>query len=208
MAHWQGIRSVAAIVLLILVGAAVAAAINKAHRRAAGNSAIPVLSAEESIAGTAPATWEEGSTAASARSAGNSVQAGYTPESASSSSAQNKDYVIVYLFHGDVRCPTCIRIERTTREVITNRFAQEISQGRVVIREVNVDQPQNAFFIRKYELVAPTVVMARYENDREIGYANLMQVWQLVHFPELFARFIEDNLRAFLEEQQANRTSG
>ncbi len=65
-----------------------------------------------------------------------------------------------------------------------------------------------AFFIWKYELVAPTVVMVRFENEREIGYANLMQVWQLVHFPELFARFIEDNLRAFLEEQQGSGTSG
>jgi len=112
-----------------------------------------------------------------------------------------QDGVLVYLFHGNYRCPTCLNIEASTKEVLETRFADAIRSGRVVVKELNYEQPENKDYIQKYQLIAPTVVMVRIENGQETHFENLMDVWQLVGEKEKFRQFIESNLQKFLNEK-------
>jgi uncharacterized protein YfkK (UPF0435 family) len=111
-----------------------------------------------------------------------------------------QDGVIVYLFHGNVRCPTCLAIEATTKEVLKTRFAETLQSGKVIVKELNYEEPANKDYIQKYQLIAPTVVMVKIEKGRETHFENLMDVWQLVGEKERFSRFIESNLQKLLDE--------
>ena len=122
------------------------------------------------------------------------------PSPASNSSQTQNVCVVVYIFHGTFRCPTCIAIERTTKEVIASHFADELREGKVRITEVNMEEPSNRHFIDKYNLVAPTVVMVRMENGEETRFANLMKVWQLIGDKADFTEYIVNNLRQMLGE--------
>lgn len=108
------------------------------------------------------------------------------------------DGVLVYLFHGNVRCPTCLAIEANTKEVLEATFAEAIHSGRVIVKEINYEQPENRSYIQKYQIIAPTVVMVRVRAGQEVRYENLMDVWQLIDDKEKFHQYIAENLQAFL----------
>lgn len=111
-----------------------------------------------------------------------------------------QDGVLVYLFHGNVRCPTCLKIEATTKEVLETRFADALRSGKVIVKELNYEEPANKDYIQKYQLIAPTVVMVKIEKGQETHFENLMDVWQLVGEKEKFYQFIESNLQKLLDE--------
>ncbi len=113
-----------------------------------------------------------------------------------------QDGVLVYLFHSNYRCPTCLSIEATTKEVLETKFADALRSGKVVVKELNYEQPQNKEYIQKYQIIAPTVVMVQIRNGKETRFENLMDVWQLVGEKEKFFQFIESNLQEFLNEEK------
>ncbi len=51
------------------------------------------------------------------------------------------DGLIVYYFHGNVRCPTCKAIESQTRDVVENDFAEEFGGGKIVWNAVYCKRP-------------------------------------------------------------------
>ncbi|MBC7352104.1 MAG: hypothetical protein H5U08_07075 [Thermogutta sp.] len=111
-----------------------------------------------------------------------------------------KDGVLVYLFHGNVRCPTCLAIEASTKEVLETNFAGELNSRKIIIRELNYEKPENKQYIEKYKLIAPTVVMVRIRDGEEKEFVNLMEVWQCVGDKEAFTRLIADNLKKMLQD--------
>lgn len=126
------------------------------------------------------------------------AEAGNAPEKAPQAL---EDGVLVYLFHGNFRCPTCLKIEATTKKVVETRFAKELYSGKVIMRELNYEEPANREYITKYQLIAPTVVMVRIRNGKEEYFANLLQVWDLIHSEPRFWDFIETTLQKFLRDE-------
>ncbi|MGQ9503649.1 MAG: nitrophenyl compound nitroreductase subunit ArsF family protein [Thermogutta sp.] len=112
-----------------------------------------------------------------------------------------RDGVIVYLCHGNYRCPTCLTIEATTKEVLDTSFAEEIRSGKILVKEINYEEPSNRSYVQKFQLIAPTVVMVRIKDGQETHFANLMDVWQLVGDKAKFRQFIENNIQQFLSEE-------
>ncbi len=112
-----------------------------------------------------------------------------------------EDAVLVYLCHGNTRCPTCRKIESSTKDVLERIFGDEIRSGRLIIKEVNYEQPENKDLISKYEIIAPTVIMVCVKDGKESEYRNLMEVWQTVHEPATFEELISSNLKALLPDK-------
>ncbi|GAB4134328.1 MAG: hypothetical protein Kow0040_17900 [Thermogutta sp.] len=109
-----------------------------------------------------------------------------------------QDAVLVYLCHGNTRCPTCLKIEASTKDVLERMFADDIRAGRVIVKEVNYEQPENKDLLTKYEIIAPTVIMVQLKDGKEVTYRNIMEVWQTVHEPDAFQSLISDNLKDLL----------
>ena len=53
-----------------------------------------------------------------------------------------KDRVEVIYFHGKQRCATCMAIEKNAKEVVNTLFANELKNGTVVFKTVDISTPE------------------------------------------------------------------
>ncbi len=110
------------------------------------------------------------------------------------------DQITVYYFHGDVRCPTCIKIEALSTEAIQKGFAEEIEAGRLVWQAVNTDQPENAHFVNDYELYTKSLVVVKTSDGVQTEWKNLPQIWELVSDDNAFIEYVDTEVKAYLGE--------
>jgi len=108
--------------------------------------------------------------------------------------------VVAYYFHATVRCPTCRMIETQSREIIQERFANELASGRLQWKPVNVEEPANRHFIQDYQLFTRSLVLALFKDGQQQGYKVLNDVWRMVGNRTLMQRYVENEVRAFLEK--------
>ncbi len=108
------------------------------------------------------------------------------------------DLVVVYYFHGDVRCPTCIKIEALSTEAIQNGFAEDIEAGRLVWQAVNTDQPENTHFIDDYELYTKSLIVVKKTDGEQTAWKNLPEIWELVNDDNAFIQYVDDEVKAYL----------
>lgn len=111
------------------------------------------------------------------------------------------DRVVVYYFHGTYRCKTCMRIEALTRQAVQQDFADELKQGRVELRVVNVEEPANRHFIQDYGLYTKAVVVVDYRDQRQLRWQNLDQIWNLFGNEAAFRAYVADAVRNHLKSR-------
>jgi len=92
-----------------------------------------------------------------------------------------------------------LKIESFSREAVEGGFGKELKDGRVVWRLVNIDEPANRHYIDDYQLYAKSVIVADVRGGDEVRWKNLMKVWQLTGDKELFIKYIQDEVREYLE---------
>jgi hypothetical protein len=119
-----------------------------------------------------------------------------TPES----STRAGDKIVAYYFHVTVRCTTCRAIEAYTKEVIHQRFANEIAGGRIEWRLVNVQLPENRHFIQDYQLFTKSLVLALMKDGRQQEYKVLNDTWELVGDKAAMQRYVEKEIRGYLRK--------
>ncbi len=102
---------------------------------------------------------------------------------------------VVTYFTGDVRCPSCLKIEKLTRQTVETRFTQQLQSGTLVFRTLNVDEPEHKHFVDDYQLVSKTVIVSVRENGREIGFENLTDVWLKLNDPVEFENYLAASLQ-------------
>lgn len=109
-------------------------------------------------------------------------------------------YLIVYYFHGNFRCTSCLRIEQYTKEVTEQYFQEELQSGRVIFKAINVEEPGNEHFIKDYQLYTRSVVLSIIEKDKEAQYKNLTKVWNYLRNKQKFYDYVKDEINKYLEE--------
>lgn len=89
------------------------------------------------------------------------------------------DRVEVVYFHGKQRCPTCMAIENRTREVIDSVFADELQNGTLIFRIVDISTPEGEQLADRYEVSWSSLFVNRWKdglesrnNMTEFGFAN------------------------------------
>ena len=118
-----------------------------------------------------------------------------TPRHAQDAVAEAPQAATVYYFHGNMRCATCNRFERLVREVVEERYAREIAEGRLRLEVVNLDEPGNGHFVQDFGLTARGVVLA---GSR--GHRSLDGIWDaLARGDAAFKSYVGDGIREMLE---------
>ncbi len=115
------------------------------------------------------------------------------------SEAQQK--VVAYYFHGTARCYSCKMIEAYTEEAIRTGFAQEIEDGKLEWKAINIEPPENRHFINDYRLYTKSVVISKLNGETEVSWKNLDQVWNLIRSKPEFIAYIQEETRKLLEEE-------
>ena len=110
--------------------------------------------------------------------------------------------IIVYYFHGDVRCPTCHKLEDYAKEALDTYFAQDLAAGKIQWKPTNIDTPGNEHFVKDYELVTKSVILSRTVNGQQVAWKNLDQIWQLVSDKDKYLAYIRDSVTNFAAEEQ------
>ena len=106
--------------------------------------------------------------------------------------------VVVYYFHGDKRCRTCISIEAYTREAIEEGFLEQLESGELELRIVNVDDPENGHFIQDYGLTTKSVILADVRGGAEGRWKNLDMIWEYVGDKKTFLDYVQRETAEFL----------
>jgi hypothetical protein len=116
---------------------------------------------------------------------------------------QANDKVIVYYFHGNYRCSSCMTIERYTRESLEATFAKELKSGQIEFRSINVDLPAHNHYVQDYKLFTKSVIVSDMVQGKERRWKNLQKVWELIHNEANFKAYVKSETAAYLQEKRS-----
>jgi hypothetical protein len=111
-----------------------------------------------------------------------------------------QDGIKVYYLHGNIRCPTCRTIEAYAQEAVEAGFAAELKSGQIAWQVINHESPGNERYVADYGIVAPSVVLARFKDGKQVSWKALPEVWQHVDHKPVFLAFVQDSLRKFIQD--------
>ena len=117
------------------------------------------------------------------------------PTTSAQPATQAAPKMVVYYFHGTFRCHTCRTIEAYSDEAIKAAFASELANGDIQWKPTNIDERANEHFIQDYQLYTRSLVVVDGSNPKR--FKNLERVWQLVRDKPAFAKYVQDEVRAF-----------
>src|SRR4030043_1100587 len=75
--------------------------------------------------------------------------------------------VIAYYFHGTFRCSTCRTIEKYSKEAIEYYFANELKNGTLEFKSLNVEDAENRHYVQDYQLFSRSLVFSLVKQDKE-----------------------------------------
>lgn len=90
-----------------------------------------------------------------------------TETSEKKNEGSKKDCVEVLCFHGKQRCITCRTIEETTENLVNTEFAEEIKNGKLVFRIIDITEKENEKIADKYEVTWSSLFIIRHEDGKE-----------------------------------------
>lgn len=109
------------------------------------------------------------------------------------------DAVMVYYFHGNMRCPTCRSIESQAHETVQSDFASQVESGEVVWKVLNYEEPAGTELGKRFEIQMPVVVVARMDGGQIEAWKRLDEVWALVSDKPAFGEYIRNEVNRMLE---------
>ncbi len=107
--------------------------------------------------------------------------------------------LVVFYFHATRRCPTCQKIEKQGYEAIAAAFGSMLADGRLRWQTRNFEERENHRFVTRFEIVAPSLVIAKMRGDKIVAWRDLDKVWDLVHEPDAYREYVQKQVRAFIE---------
>ncbi|MBF0360336.1 MAG: hypothetical protein HQK49_04955 [Oligoflexia bacterium] len=111
----------------------------------------------------------------------------------------NPNRIIVYYFHGNARCYSCLKIEKLTKETIDEKFQNELQQGFIQWQVVNVDDLKNRHFIKDFKLYTKSVILFLIKENKQKEWKNLQKVWEYLQDEKEFKLYVQREVTLFLK---------
>jgi hypothetical protein len=110
--------------------------------------------------------------------------------------------VVVYVFHRTVRCPTCLKVEEYTQEVLQTSFADRVADGSIECRVVDYEQPKNEHFREDFDLLGASVVVVRMRDGKTEKWDNLMEAVRMLRDKAIFMTMVDKSVQEMLDAAQ------
>ncbi|MGL4992694.1 MAG: nitrophenyl compound nitroreductase subunit ArsF family protein [Bacteroidales bacterium] len=122
-----------------------------------------------------------------------------TKEDSEITTQENRDRIEVLYFHGKNRCITCNAIETNTKEVIESLYSDELKDGSMVYRSIDISLAENKKLAEKYEVSWSSLIINRHNNGVEES-KNLTEIGFLYakNSPEKFKEEIKRILESLV----------
>ena len=107
--------------------------------------------------------------------------------------------IIVYYFHRTMRCATCIKLEEYSDEAIKSGFNAQLKNGQLEWRIINIEDAGNQHYENDYKLYSQSLVLVELQNGKQQRWKNLEKIWELVGMKEIYLRYVQDEVKSYLE---------
>lgn len=81
---------------------------------------------------------------------------------------EQKEYVEVLYFHGKQRCVTCNAIEKLTKEVLEGDFVEQLKNGNVIFKIVDISTEEGEKIADKYEVTWSSLFINKWKDGKEV----------------------------------------
>jgi hypothetical protein len=83
----------------------------------------------------------------------------------------------VYYFHFTRRCPTCLNVEKVSKEAVETQFSDQVKNGDITFKSVNLDEKEGEATGKKYKIEGQTLMVISGDKkvdltDKGFMYAN------------------------------------
>jgi disulfide oxidoreductase YuzD len=119
--------------------------------------------------------------------------------SASGATEPGSHLVRVYYFRTERRCASCRRIEAYTDEAVKSAFERELKDKTMAWEVVNIEERGNEHFVQDYKLYTKSVVVVDVVHGKQTRWKNLAKIWELLDDQAAFERYVQDEVRQYLE---------
>ena len=117
-----------------------------------------------------------------------------------SSAPDDPRTVVAYSFHGTLRCSTCLLVEQGAEKAIRETFPNELSDGSLAWRSVNIRLPENRHFAADFQVESWALVLVEYLGETAGRWRNLPLAGEFVRADaDVFRRYVTAEVRAFLD---------
>ena len=106
--------------------------------------------------------------------------------------------VIVYYFHGNRRCRTCLGIQDSLTKIVRERFAAETASGALLFQEINFEEPQHEHFAKEFQLSFGTMIVAVRKDSKMVKWENCNKVWDFAHNEPALTDYADKQIRTYL----------
>jgi len=107
----------------------------------------------------------------------------------------NSDKIEAYYFHFTARCMTCRTIEARFKENLETLYPNQLQQGLITFRAVNIEEPENKFLADKMGVSGQTLLIVK--GKKKINLTNEGFMYAVVK-PEKFREIINENVDGLL----------
>ena len=81
--------------------------------------------------------------------------------------ASGPNRVEVIDFHNEHRCFTCLEIEKLTKKILNEDYADAMKKGLITFRLINVEEKANADMVHKYTAYGTTLILSSVKGGKE-----------------------------------------
>lgn len=106
--------------------------------------------------------------------------------------------VVVYYFHQTIRCSTCLEFETFSKKALDTYFANDLANGRVEWRVVNMDLPENRHYVDEFKLFTKALVIQKITADKPVAWTNLEDIWAFEGDEPGFMNLVKEAVVAYL----------
>jgi len=93
-------------------------------------------------------------------------------------------------------------MEQYTKEAIEHNFKDELANGLLVVKTVNIEEKENEHFINDYQLYTKSLIISRVENGKEIQHKNLTKIWEYVRDKNKFFNYVTAEINNYLKDSK------
>ncbi|MCX5706113.1 MAG: nitrophenyl compound nitroreductase subunit ArsF family protein [Candidatus Omnitrophica bacterium] len=109
-------------------------------------------------------------------------------------------HVIVYYFHETMRCPTCHKLEKYSKEAIETNFKDALASGKLEFKVINVEDKGNEHYSQDYQLYTKSLILSLVKDGKEIKWKNMDKIWEHVSNKQIFIDYVKSEVADFLKE--------
>lgn len=107
------------------------------------------------------------------------------------------DKVQLFTFHATQRCATCIAIGKLTQETVEEYYQRELRDGKIEVREINIDLPENKELAEKFQASGSSLKINAIYNGKD-NITEDVTVWRLTSDPARYKSYLKNKIDALL----------